>query len=560
MKLLSFLIFFSGIPFFSVAQGPTVADCVQRLKDNSDTQFLQHYAMYLDIQKLDTPSRVKMAFDIEKACASGNRRLRLLGRSVKAKLLFYSTTNGDAANAAEMKKCLVEATEMDEPYLQAEFGRWYSEMLNSLDQKELAVQYAVTSLKLHEYLGFQKFRAVSIFYMWVGETLLMVDYVPEAIYHLQKGLELAKGDTLVRPFRYMFTYNNLGLAYRQLNRHDSALYYFEKLKAYCAEIDRPVWEKIAYKNRLPSFVALHMLDSAKVVADSLFIIAKTSKDPDDETIAWYMQGQIAMQENNYQQAVQHLLHGISASAGKYPKQENRINEALVKCYEAMGQPEKAYPYLKAVRHYEDSVDLARTNYNTRFLSIKADYEKEQLAHRDIVARGHRAIRFRNWSIGLLVALSILGIAWINRRRRRAQEAQQQGAVQLELFKKEMIDKNARIEELLAGIEEEHHRQLDAEHLEELSRQMILTEDDWQNFKRLFEKVHPSFFSGLKQKAPGITEAEQRMAALLRIQLNTKQIAAMQGISPDSVHKTRHRLRQRFGTGSTTELENIIAGI
>jgi DNA-binding CsgD family transcriptional regulator len=51
-----------------------------------------------------------------------------------------------------------------------------------------------------------------------------------------------------------------------------------------------------------------------------------------------------------------------------------------------------------------------------------------------------------------------------------------------------------------------------------------------------------------------------MAALLKIQLSTKQIAAMQGIGSDSVHKTRHRLRQRFATGSTAELENIIASI
>jgi DNA-binding CsgD family transcriptional regulator len=51
-----------------------------------------------------------------------------------------------------------------------------------------------------------------------------------------------------------------------------------------------------------------------------------------------------------------------------------------------------------------------------------------------------------------------------------------------------------------------------------------------------------------------------MAALVKIRLSTKQIAAMQGIGSDSVHKTRHRLRQRFGTGTTAELESIIAAI
>jgi len=36
-----------------------------------------------------------------------------------------------------------------------------------------------------------------------------------------------------------------------------------------------------------------------------------------------------------------------------------------------------------------------------------------------------------------------------------------------------------------------------------------------------------------------------MAALTRLQLNTKQMADVLGISPNSVIKTKQRLRQRF---------------
>lgn len=481
-----------------------------------------------------------------------------MGRSVKAKLFFYYLKEGDSLYASQMKACLNEAVEMEDPYLQAEFGRWYAEMLNSMNQTELAVQYATTSLQLHHYLGLENFAAVSIFYMWLGEALLVAGYPGDAIDYLRTGLRLA--DTLVKPFRFMYTYNNLGLAYRKLEKHDSALFYFEKLRKYCMEIKKPAWQEIAYKNRLPSFVALGMLDSAKIVDARLFEIAKHSKEPDDSLIAYEMMGKIAMKEKDFQKAIPALLKSAALNKGRNKELLNRVYESLAACYETIGQPAKAYSYSKWERIYNDSVSRTRELSNNRYIFIKAAYEKEQLALKSMTEEKREAINKRNTGIALLVFMAALAAGWLNRRRKKAEKHQQLAAKELERFKEEVIKKNSRIEELQTSIEQQQHQQQDAQTIEELSHQMILTETDWQHFKSLFEKTHPAFFKMLRDKAPGITEAEQRMAALIKIRLNTKQIAAMQGIGVDSVHKTRQRLRQRFGTTSTNELETIIAAI
>lgn len=541
-----------------IAQNLPVDEWANRLKDESKTQVTKHYTVYYDSTKIDSASKIKAAIAIDSVCAKGNKRLRLMGRSVKAKLFFYHLKEGDSLYAAQMKACLNEAVEMEDPYLQAEFGRWYSEMLNSLNQQELSVQYAMTSLRLHDYLGVENFAAVSIFYLWVGEALLVAGYPRDAIDHLNKGLQLA--DTLVKPFRFMYTYNNLGLAYRNLQMHDSALFYFEKLRNYCIEIKKPVWQEIAYKNRLPSYVELNMLDSAKIVNARLFEIARTSKEFADSLIAYEMMGKIAMKEKDYQKAIPALLKSEALNNGRNKELLNRVHEALAACYEAMGEQEKAYPYLKLTRIYNDSVSKAREANNNRYVFIKAEYEKEQLALKKMTNEKKQAVYKRNIGIASLVLIAALAIWWLYRSKRKAEQQQQQAAGELELFKDEIIKKNNHIEQLQANIEQQQHKQQDAQTIEELSHQMILTESDWQNFKSLFEKTYPSFFKILRDKAPGITESEQRMAALVRIQLNTKQIAAMQGIGQDSVHKTRHRLRQRFGTSTTTELETIIAGI
>jgi len=55
-------------------------------------------------------------------------------------------------------------------------------------------------------------------------------------------------------------------------------------------------------------------------------------------------------------------------------------------------------------------------------------------------------------------------------------------------------------------------------------------------------------------------AENRLAALTRLNLTTKQIASMLGISVDSVHKSRQRLRQRFQVNGETNLEEVVSSL
>jgi DNA-directed RNA polymerase specialized sigma24 family protein len=51
-----------------------------------------------------------------------------------------------------------------------------------------------------------------------------------------------------------------------------------------------------------------------------------------------------------------------------------------------------------------------------------------------------------------------------------------------------------------------------------------------------------------------------MAALTRLNLNSKQMASMLGISVDSVHKTKQRLRQRMHIQNEELLEETLAGL
>ena len=59
------------------------------------------------------------------------------------------------------------------------------------------------------------------------------------------------------------------------------------------------------------------------------------------------------------------------------------------------------------------------------------------------------------------------------------------------------------------------------------------------------------------QASDVTLAEQRMAALTRLHLTTKQMAAVLGISPNSVIKAKQRLRQRFNLETDLDVEAFL---
>jgi DNA-binding CsgD family transcriptional regulator len=132
--------------------------------------------------------------------------------------------------------------------------------------------------------------------------------------------------------------------------------------------------------------------------------------------------------------------------------------------------------------------------------------------------------------------------------------------QLRMFTENVIEKTNLIEKLEMQAKGKEVTSEQHSIISELSQKTILTEQDWYKFKSLFEKIYPGFFIKLRDKFPDITLAEQRMAALTRLHLTTKQMASMLGISLDSVHKSRQRLRQRFQVGAETNLEELVANL
>jgi len=89
---------------------------------------------------------------------------------------------------------------------------------------------------------------------------------------------------------------------------------------------------------------------------------------------------------------------------------------------------------------------------------------------------------------------------------------------------------------------------------------ISGQDDWNVFEANFVQAHETFLKNLKQSFPELTPSDLRLCAYLRINLTTKEIAPLLGISVRGVENHRYRLRKKLQLGADDNLTDIILAI
>ena len=77
--------------------------------------------------------------------------------------------------------------------------------------------------------------------------------------------------------------------------------------------------------------------------------------------------------------------------------------------------------------------------------------------------------------------------------------------------------------------------------------------DWEDFRLYFEKSYPDFFSRLESRFTQLTENDKRLCAYFLIKLPINAVADALHITPDSVKKSRTRLRKKLGLDPKDDL-------
>ena len=473
-----------------------------------------------------------------------------------------------------MKKALSAAYETDDDSLVSAICWQYGSMMYNSREIEPAAMYSLYSAEINEKID-KKMSADQ--YTLLGGILYITHDFEKSIYYLKLANQKSGDTTTVTKSAVMSRYNTIGLCWQKLDNYDSAFFYFNVAIQIAKEMNNEIWRSIIGGNIGQVYFLQKKYAVAKPLLEHDYRQSKTYGELTSAANSLQWVARISLIEGKKDSAFIQMKEALRLmqqfpNTDSYPNYYENLCYTAADIYRAFGNNDSVYKYSELYNKIHDSIDRAIANSRLEISMIKLDNLRNEFTIKNLHKEKEEEKLKRNFILGFIVMFAAILILILNRQKQRLihkqQMALQENAAaqtevaaareQMNMFKQNIVEKTNLIEKLQ---EEAHHKEISSEQLaiaDELSRQTILTEEDRDKFKRLFEKIYPSFFMKLKDKAPDITLAELRMAVLTRLHLTTKQMASMLGISVDSVHKTRQRLRQRLHLGADINLEEMIA--
>ncbi|GAA4274345.1 hypothetical protein GCM10022258_36410 [Aquimarina gracilis] len=236
---------------------------------------------------------------------------------------------------------------------------------------------------------------------------------------------------------------------------------------------------------------------------------------------------------------------------------------LSRSYEAIGNYKESYKaYLEYHKLLEKRNDVEEAKklakLETAFAyekqkvrdSLEFASEKRELA---LITKSETAKKQLYFILLIITVLGGLIIGFLIRRIYKnkaiaATLALEKNKQELAEFTSQLIEKSKAQEALTIELEElksEFGEKESIKNLQELMATKILTKEDWYIFREKFAIVHPGFFNKIKNKGFELTQSEERLIAMEKLGLDTKQISNMLAISEDSVMMNRYRLRKKI---------------
>jgi tetratricopeptide (TPR) repeat protein len=263
-------------------------------------------------------------------------------------------------------------------------------------------------------------------------------------------------------------------------------------------------------------------------------------------------------------------------------------KALSGIYVSMGDYKKAFEINEKYNKLEDSIfnvqkltDLSRLAYQYEFEEhIKVAQLSKDKDLAELKSKRFLYVLFAVIFCLLFLLISLLYLILLNKRRKdkfiRLQveyEKQKLEIKQINLEnellvknkelaanalylgqKSEIINEIAgKINTLSNDLQDTNYSQRVKQILNDL--QLANSEKVWEEFEIRFKDVHLDFYTRINEIFPNLTSNEKKLCAFLRLNMSTKEIAAITFQTPLSIKIARSRLRKKMGL---TQGINLIA--
>ena len=259
------------------------------------------------------------------------------------------------------------------------------------------------------------------------------------------------------------------------------------------------------------------------------------------------------------------------------KTSAKANKHISQYWEQKGNSDSALFYHKMFKQLSDSLQINENIKNIALIESASAHEKARL----IEAQEREKERTQNRLtlilmfvvVFILISLSVILFQYLRLSRIRVKQAREEKemlSAELDKRNKELtthlmhqvrnnefiLSLSKRIKNLYAKASTENKK---------IINEIVTTiendgsGDQWEEFEMRFQEVHTDFYRNLARKYPDLTTNELRLCAFLKLNMNTKDIAAITFQTTNSIAVARHRLRQKFDLEKEANLTSFLAG-
>ena len=489
-----------------------------------------------------------------------------LARSAWTIRIFYLSNilNSDEAKAIDLIDNALAYTSRNEWKIQeAELYVQKGIVFRNHERHVNAFENLMKGYDLMKQTGFDQFPIIHKWLYMIGISYYNIKAYDQAIVYMRQAVEIP----LHRPEPSFSTlvYNLLGLCYMKQLQYDSAIVAFSLAHDHAVRAKMVAYVGLTSGNIGNAYFKLGDDDTALPLLEEDFRTSLQMKEFNSAMNASLSLSAIYLKKGLHDKAEYHM-----GFASHYVNRSD--DHAMNSYYDNLSDLRKISGDFKSALAYRDSAAFYLTRIQAseekdilQRARLELEIEKHTSEMKSLEALRKRQLLLRNGML-LIVALSgIILLSMIQRRYLRRKRELEQARKELTMFtdmireKNEMLDGFSQKIDTLVATDRQHQDER-SHHLDDLMHAHILTEDDWREFRILFDKVHPGFFVRLKVKMPDLSAAETRLLALTKLQLSPREMAFMLGISYDSILKSRQRLRKKINLPEEGTLDELMKRI
>lgn len=444
-------------------------------------------------------------------------------------------------------------------------------------QYKEAYYFFYTTLREEPNVYFSRRTYLADFHLLLGQT-----YYYFRRYDLaEKHLNISLRHPALTDVCKIRVYNTLGLICRDMQKYGKAKVYMQKGYNEAVRIQHESWIGILSGNLGYLLLVEKEYSKARELIQFDYEISKQKKEGGSQISALRYLIQLDIIDNDLEGARIKLEEFEKLLVGRQqPEFLTGFYDSQTMYFERMGSYQEAFNSYKKYITQKEVIDRKKHALNMENAEFQINFEKKQAEIQVFQQKKQtdNLIIFGLVAFCLLLGLaSVIIIRQLQSKRRKDKEILELKTLRMEeelnsteremrVVLNTLADKNKLIFELKQEIEttqSANSEKMDQEKenmVSNLQSFSLLTENDWVEFKRLFERLNKGFFDHFNEKYPEVTTSEIRLAALIKLNMSNYEMARTLGISPDSVRKTNLRLRKKLHIDQQDELTRFIKAI